>query len=106
MATDACRSGKITIDDHPVKPSREVKTGDEIKVVVNPQLKRTFKVLQILANRVGAKLVVDYAEDLTPPGEYERFKKLNELNWERRDRGVGRPTKKERRDIEKLKEEE
>jgi len=103
MATDACRSGKVSIDGHEVKPSREVKIEDEIKVVINPHFTRSLKVVQILSNRVGAKLVATYADDITPDEEYDRFKKYNELNWERRDRGVGRPTKKERRDIERLK---
>ena len=106
MASDACRSGKVTIDGQEVKPSREAKIGDEIKVVVNPHFARSLKVVQLLANRVGAKLVVTYADDVTPAEEYERFKKYNELNWERRDRGIGRPTKKERRDIERLKGDE
>jgi ribosome-associated heat shock protein Hsp15 len=103
MATDACRSGKVTIEAQAVKPSREVKIGDEIKITVNPHFVRSLRVIQTLSNRVGAKLVATYAEDITPPEEHERFKKYNEMNWERRDRGVGRPTKKERRDIEKLK---
>lgn len=103
MATDACRSGKVTIDDQEVKPSREVKIEDKIKVVINPHFTRSLKVIQLLSNRVGAKLVATYADDITSAEEYDRFKKYNELNWERRDRGVGRPTKKERRDIERLK---
>jgi len=106
MASDACRSGKVTIDGQEVKPSREVKIDDGIKVVISPHFTRSLKVVQFLSNRVGAKLVATYADDVTTAEEYERFKKYNELNWERRDRGVGRPTKKERRDIERLKGEE
>lgn len=104
MATEACRSGKVTIDGQTLKPSREAKIDDEIKVVVSPHFTRTLKVTGLLKNRVGAKLVPDYAEDITPQEEHDRLKKYFELNWERRDRGVGRPTKKERRDIDKLKE--
>lgn len=104
MATDACRSGRVTIDGQAVKPSREAKVGDEIRVVVGPHFTRSLKVIQLLSNRVGAKLVADYAEDITPQSEHDRLKSYNEMNWERRDRGVGRPTKKERRDIERLKE--
>ena len=103
MATDACRSGKVTIDGQECKPSREVKIDDEINVVINPHFTRSMKVIQLLSNRVGAKLVATYADDITPTEEYDRFKNYNELNWERRDRGVGRPTKKARRDIERLK---
>ncbi|MCF8367136.1 MAG: RNA-binding S4 domain-containing protein, partial [Bacteroidales bacterium] len=61
---------------------------------------------QFLSNRVGAKLVPDYASDITPQEEHDRLKIYHEMNWERRDRGVGRPTKKERRDIERLKGED
>lgn len=104
MATDACRSGKVTIDGQVVKPSREVKTEDEVQVVINPHFTRSLRVIGLLNNRVGAKLVENYAEDITPEAEYDRLKKYNELNWERRDRGIGRPTKKERRDIDRLKE--
>lgn len=103
MATAACRSGKVYIDGQKVKPSREVKEGDVVEVEINPHFTRTLKVLQILNNRVGAKLVPEYAEDQTPEEEYNRLKKYNELNWERRDRGLGRPTKKDRRNIDRLK---
>ncbi len=104
MATDACRSGRVTIDGQAVKPSREAKIDDEIKFVVGSHFTRTLKVIQLLSNRVGARLVADYADDITPQSEHDRLKSYNEMNWERRDRGVGRPTKKERRDIERLKE--
>ncbi len=104
MASQACRAGKVEIDGQEVKPSREVKEGDEVKVEINPHFTRTLKVLQILSNRVGAKLVPEFAEDLTTEEEYNRLKKYNELNWEKRDRGVGRPTKRERRQIDRLKD--
>lgn len=106
MATEACKSGKVMVNDQTIKPSREVKVDDEIKVVVSTHFTRSLKVKAILSNRVGAKLVENYAEDITPQEEHERLKKYNEINWERRDRGVGRPTKKERRDIERLKDSE
>ncbi len=104
IATEACKSGKVTINEQIVKPSREVKPGDEIRVVVNPHFTRKLKVIAFLWNRVGAKLVANYANDITPQEEHDRLKKYQELNWERRDRGAGRPTKKERRDIERLKD--
>nr|NQU92613.1 RNA-binding S4 domain-containing protein [Bacteroidota bacterium] len=104
LASAACRSGKVKIDDIEVKPSREVKLGDIVVVTINPQFKRTLKVLKLLDNRVSAKLVPDYAVELTPQEEYDKHKLHNELNWERRDRGVGRPTKKQRRDIDSLKD--
>lgn len=77
--------------------------GDRVKVSVNPQFTRTLKVREILSNRVSAKLVPDFAEDLTPQEEYDKLKVYNALLWERRDRGIGRPTKKQRRDIDRLK---
>ncbi len=103
MAAEACRSGKVRINDQPVKPSRTVTPGDRVKVTVNPQFTRTLKVREILSNRVSAKLVPDFAEDLTPQEEYDKLKVYNALLWERRDRGIGRPTKKQRRDIDRLK---
>ena len=104
MASNACRAGKVIVNEQPVKPSRDVAIDDVIIVTINPHFKRTVKVIGILLNRVGAKLVPQYAEELTPQEEYDKLKKYNQLNWERRDRGIGRPTKKQRRDIERLKE--
>jgi len=104
MASAACRAGKVKIDDQEIKPSRDAHVGDVISIRVNPHFTRTVKVTELLSNRVGAKLVPNYAEDLTSQEEYDKLKKYNELNWERRDRGIGRPTKKQRRDIERLKE--
>jgi ribosome-associated heat shock protein Hsp15 len=104
MATDACRSGKVKIDSQVVKPSHDVKIGETIIIVINPHFTRTMKVLEGLSNRVSAKLVPQFAEDLTPPEEYDKLKRFNEHSWELRDRGIGRPTKKERRLIDKLKE--
>lgn len=102
MAADACKGGKIKIDGHNVKPAREIKVGDEISISLVVFIK-TVKVKAVLKNRVGAKLVPDYMEDLTPQSEYDKQKMHNEINREYRDRGEGRPTKKERRVIERLK---
>ena len=102
MAGEACRAGKIKIDGIAVKPSRIIKPEDIITVSLGP-LTRTVRVKALIHNRVSAKLVPDSLEDLTPAGEYERIKFMQELNAERRDRGTGRPTKKERRLIDRLK---
>ncbi len=102
MAGDACRAGKVKMDGIAVKPSRNLKTGDVITVSLGP-LTRTLKVTALIHNRVSAKLVPESLEDLTPVEEYERIKFMKELNAEKRDRGTGRPTKKDRRQIEKLK---
>lgn len=104
MASDACRSGKVKIDGQEVKPSRDVKINDTITVKINPQFTRTVIVLGFLTNRVAAKLVPQYAGDITPPEEYEKLRLYNEMNAEKRDRGIGRPTKKERRMIDRLKD--
>jgi ribosome-associated heat shock protein Hsp15 len=102
QAADACRGGKVKIDGMPLKPSREITVGD----VVNIQqgiIKKTLKVKVAAKNRVSAKLVPDLAEDLTPPEEYEKQDMLRQLRHEKRDRGTGRPTKKDRREINRLK---
>lgn len=103
QASEACRAGRITIDGVAAKPSRDLKPGD-ILVVGMGTLKRTILVKALLTNRVSAKLVTEYLNDLTPPEEYERQQMLKELNWERRPRGSGRPTKLERRSIDRLKD--
>ena len=102
QATEACKSNKVLIDEQAVKPSREVHIGDKIGIQLG-QLNRTVEVKEIVKSRVGAKLVENYLIDHTSPEEYERLKLMKEVNYEYRDRGVGRPTKKERRLIEKLK---
>ncbi|MCF6169554.1 MAG: RNA-binding S4 domain-containing protein [Bacteroidales bacterium] len=104
QATEACKGGKVKIDGHHVKPSRDIQTGDEIEIQL-AALKKKVKVLQVIKNRVAAKLVTDLAEDLTPAEEYERLDMMRRLNYEKRTRGTGRPTKKDRREIERLKRE-
>lgn len=102
IAIDACKAGKVKIDGNSVKPSRIVKEGDIINLSQGP-LNKTIRVKQLLHNRISAKLVPDYVEDLTPAEEYERIEFMKEFNAERRERGIGRPTKKDRRDIDRLK---
>jgi ribosome-associated heat shock protein Hsp15 len=102
QATLACKSGKVKINDANAKPSREVRTGEIISVNLS-SLQKKVKVTALLSNRVSAKLVENYVEDLTPPEEYEELKMKREVGFEFRLRGIGRPTKKERREIEILK---
>ena len=102
QAGEACKGWKIKIDGISVKPSREIKVEDIVEVQQQGILKKV-KVLKINKSRVGAKLVSELMEDLTPPEEYEHLEMLRRLKTEKRDRGAGRPTKKERRDINKLK---
>ncbi len=101
-ATAACKKGKIKIKGQEVKPSREVKIGDVIFIDLK-KFTKTVKVIALLNNRVSAKLVPDYMIDMTPEKEYNKLKAIKETNYEYRQRGLGRPTKKERRMIEKLK---
>ncbi len=102
QATLACRSGKVRINDHPVKPSREVKIGEVVTISLE-SLKRSVKVLAPVEHRVGAKLVEQFLEDLTPEEEYQKLKLRKDSRSGYRLRGLGRPTKKERREIEILK---
>ena len=102
LASDACRTGKVKILDQAVKPSRDIKTGEIIAISMAPIIK-TVKVVAPLANRVSAKLVAGYMEDLTPESEYRKLKRPEEGGFEFRERGLGRPTKRERREIEFLK---
>ena len=102
LASDACRTGKVKILDQAVKPSRDIKTGEIIAISMAPIIK-TVKVVAPLANRVSAKLVAGYMEDLTPESDYRKLKRPEEGGFEFRERGLGRPTKRERREIEFLK---
>lgn len=103
LASEACRSGKISMQGLVVKPSREIKIGDVIEVYKTP-LQLKIKVKELLENRVGAPLVSNYMEDLTPKEEYDKILLLKDKQFEKRDRGTGRPTKKERRDIDEFKD--
>ena len=99
LASDACRAGKVKIDGDSIKPSRDVQKGMVISVQMGP-VKRTVKVVDFPHSRVGAKLVPQYMEDLTPPDELNKPEVFANKQFVFRERGTGRPTKKERRDIE------
>jgi ribosome-associated heat shock protein Hsp15 len=103
VAAEACVAGKVKIRDVSVKPSREIVVGDEISLVLEMGLRKNVSVKALTKNRLGAKLVPDYIHDLTPPEEYERIALLQKMRSEQRERGAGRPTKKERREIDKMK---
>lgn len=102
LASEACRSGKVKILDQAVKPSRELKLGETIAISFPPIVK-TVRVVTLSGNRVSAKLVPDLMEDLTPAEEYAKLNRKSEMDFEFRERGIGRPTKRERREIEYLK---
>ncbi|PID95283.1 MAG: RNA-binding protein [Bacteroidetes bacterium] len=103
IATEACKSGRITIDQVAVKPSRMVREGLTV-MVSQPPITKTIAIKGIPRGRVGAKLVTLYLDDQTPEREYEKLQFLKEMKTEWRSRGSGRPTKKERREIDRLKE--
>ena len=103
LAADAIKGGKVKVDGNPVKPSREVKEGDVIQVQIE-QLHKVVQVKTVIKNRVSAKQVPEVYNDLTPKEEYERIEFMHAYKAEWRDRGAGRPTKKERRMIEKMKD--
>jgi len=100
-ATDACKGSKVTVNGSDVKPAREVKAGDLVNVRKGPVLYQ-FKVLAPLEKRVGAKDVPTYAENLTPQSELDKLHAPVETFFIRRDRGAGRPTKKDRREMDSL----
>ena len=99
QATEACRKGHVSIENLPVKPSRLIHVGETI-MVRKEQVVRSFRVLVLAEKRMSAKLVVDHIEDVTPPEELEIFEMQKNMRWIARDRGTGRPTKKERRDLD------
>lgn len=105
IATELCRKGKVRVGGEPVKPSREVKTG-ETYTLHDQGIVKSFRVLAVLNNRVGAKLVSGFLEDLTPQSEYDKLKLLHTGGFEVRLRGTGRPTKRERRIIDRMKDPE
>jgi len=99
IGAEAVKTGQVLLNDAPVKASQNVKPGDTIKVKRNP-IWRTYKVKSLLKNRVGAKLVDDYIEDCTPAAELEKLEMMKLMPGYDRQKGAGRPTKKERRDLD------
>jgi ribosome-associated heat shock protein Hsp15 len=99
ISATAVKGGTIRLNDAVVKPSRELVIGDVISFRKGI-LFRKVEVKALLKGRVGAKLVEDYVIDLTPPEEYEKQKLQSALAFGTRDKGTGRPTKKDRRDLE------
>ena len=100
-ATDACNGNKVQIGGVNAKPSKAVKAGDLITVRKGAVL-YSYKVISTTENRMGAPLVPQYAENLTPESELEKLHAPAETFFVRRERGSGRPTKKERREMDAL----
>lgn len=104
IATEACKKGRVTINNIVVKPSRPIKIG-EIVDVKKPPITYTFKVLAIPNGRLGAKLVPEYLENLTPQSQYDLLEMSRISGFVDRSKGMGRPTKREGRELARFKEE-
>lgn len=103
LATSACRMGRIMINDLAVKPSKDIE-GGEVITVKKPPVTFRYKVKATVENRVSAKLVTDYLEDMTPESEKIKGEINRTGSTGFRKKGTGRPTKKERRVIDRLKD--
>ena len=101
LATEACHAGHVKIGGSSVKPSREVRAGEKLSVLAG-RVRRTVKVLALLERRVGARLVCQFLEDLTPPEEYARAREEALQARVCFPAGFGRPTKKQRRQLERF----
>ena len=96
IAADACKNGRVMVNDTNVKPSRMVKVGDKISVR-KPPVTSSFKILKAIEQRVGAKLLPEIYENVTTPDQYELLEMIRISGFVNRQRGTGRPTKKDRR---------
>lgn len=103
IAVDAIKNGRVTIDGSDVKPSRTIKAGETVSVR-KPPITYSFKVLAPIESRVGAKLIPQVYENITSADEYEKLEMSRISGFVDRQRGTGRPTKKERRQLDAFNE--
>ncbi|MEG1665022.1 MAG: S4 domain-containing protein [Mucinivorans sp.] len=103
-AAEAIHSGRISISGVQIKPSREITTGDVIEIR-RPPVTYSYRVKELIDKRQGAKLVPQYIDDITPAKELEKLEMAAMTTYALRDRGAGRPTKRERRELDKLQQE-
>ncbi len=101
IAAEACKKGRVMLGGNTVKPARMIRPGDIVEVR-KPPVTYSFKVLQAIENRVGAKLVPEVMENVTPPAQYELLEMSRISGFIDRARGTGRPTKKDRRAMEEF----
>lgn len=99
LATEACKKGKVLVQNTAVKPSRMVKPGEVIQIRENPVI-YSFKVIALAQNRMNAKLVPDFMENVTTPDQLQLIELARLAAQSGRARGTGRPTKKEKRDLD------
>ena len=104
IAAAACKKGQITLRGAQLKPSRIIKVGDVIEVR-KPPITYSFKVLQAIERRVGARLIPEILEDVTPPQQYELLEMSKISGFVNRAKGTGRPTKKDRRSLDEFTQE-
>jgi ribosome-associated heat shock protein Hsp15 len=103
VAADACKNGRVTVDGQTLKPARTVKVG-EVVSVKKPPITYSFKILQAIEHRVGAKLIPEVLENVTRPEQYELLEMSKISGFIDRARGTGRPTKKDRRALDDFKD--
>jgi ribosome-associated heat shock protein Hsp15 len=101
LATEACNGNKVKIEGNSVKPSRQIKSG-EVFTVAQRYITRTYRVLNPVEKRISAKVLPQYIEDLTPQEELDKLRMERFTSYVQRYKGTGRPTKKERRLIDKF----
>ena len=99
IAADACKNGRVTVGEALAKPSRTIKTGETVNVK-KPPITYSFKILNAIETRVGAKLIPEVYENVTDPKQYELLEMSRISGFIDRARGTGRPTKKDRRAID------
>lgn len=103
IATDACKKGRVMMGGVAVKPSRGVKPGDVIDVR-KPPITYTFRVKALAPNRLGARLVPDYLENITPQAQYDLLEMTRISGFVDRRKGLGRPTKRDSRELSRFRE--
>ncbi|WP_283686110.1 RNA-binding S4 domain-containing protein [Dysgonomonas sp. Marseille-Q5470] len=103
IAIEACKKGRISIKGVTIKPSRSIKVGDVIEVR-RPPVTYSFEVLNLSENRMGAKLVPEFMKDVTSPSQLEILEMSKVSGFVDRARGTGRPTKKDRRELDQFTE--
>lgn len=101
IAMEACKKNRVTVNDTPAKPSRMLRIGDVVSVR-KPPITYSFKVLGLISNRVCAKLVPEYMENITLPEQYEILEWQKMSGFIDRAKGTGRPTKKEHRELDEF----
>ncbi|MBN1821963.1 MAG: RNA-binding S4 domain-containing protein [Prolixibacteraceae bacterium] len=99
QATEACRKGHVSIGALPVKPSRIIKENEIVEVRKTP-IVRSYRVVGLAEKRMSAKLAEKYITDITPPEQLEIMEMQKNMSWFNRQKGTGRPTKKDRREID------